>query len=150
MGKHLKETEFAGKGLFSRVCQMQHILGFLQLEFVLTLDADSILDSEYTIRLVHVPVEPGNERIGVVNSLYGNTECGTLERCSWRNYGYAVYYPSGFTAARATFWVGANALIQREALDDIVVEDEEKGFRVFRYIQDRTVMRRHRIKRGSD
>ena len=40
----------------------------------------------------------------------------------------------------ATFWVGANAVIRRVALDDIVEVSTEGGFEVRTYIQDRTVI----------
>src|SRR5207245_10487229 len=40
----------------------------------------------------------------------------------------------------ATFWVGANALLRRAALEDIREDVEERGHPVVRYIQDRTVI----------
>jgi hypothetical protein len=46
----------------------------------------------------------------------------------------------GFTQYDATYWVGANALLRKAALVDIVVEDTERGFSITRYIQDHTVI----------
>ena len=46
----------------------------------------------------------------------------------------------GFTCFNATFWVGANALLRKEALEDIATYDVERGFPITRYIQDRTVI----------
>ena len=46
----------------------------------------------------------------------------------------------GFTWCDATFWVGANALLRKRALDDIRTEEEEGGHRVSKFIQDRTVI----------
>ena len=40
----------------------------------------------------------------------------------------------------ATFWVGANAVIRKRALDDIVEVEHVGGFEIRRYIQDRTVI----------
>ena len=40
----------------------------------------------------------------------------------------------------ATFWVGANAVIRKEALEDIVEVETVGGFEIRTYIQDRTVI----------
>ncbi|GMA96782.1 hypothetical protein GCM10025881_36060 [Pseudolysinimonas kribbensis] len=40
----------------------------------------------------------------------------------------------------ATFWVGANAVIRKEALKDIEEVEQVGGFEVRRYVQDRTVI----------
>jgi cellulose synthase/poly-beta-1,6-N-acetylglucosamine synthase-like glycosyltransferase len=40
----------------------------------------------------------------------------------------------------ATFWVGANAVIRKNALEDIVETEWVGGFEIRRYIQDRTVI----------
>ena len=46
----------------------------------------------------------------------------------------------GFTACGATFWVGANALLRKAALDDIVTTELERGHVVRKYLQDWTVI----------
>ena len=46
----------------------------------------------------------------------------------------------GLTRYNATFWVGANAMLRKSALDDIMVEENYKGFTVRRYVRDRTVV----------
>src|SRR5690606_36078146 len=46
----------------------------------------------------------------------------------------------GMTAYDATFWVGANAVLRKEALNDIEVIDRSERIEVHRYIQDRTVI----------
>src|SRR6185369_1656216 len=40
----------------------------------------------------------------------------------------------------ATFWVGANAVIRKEALEDIVEVQNVGGYDIMTYIQDRTVI----------
>ena len=40
----------------------------------------------------------------------------------------------------ATFWVGANAVIRRDALEDIVEKQTVGGFEIRTYVQDRTVI----------
>src|SRR6185312_4384999 len=46
----------------------------------------------------------------------------------------------GFTHFNGTYWVGANALIRRQALDDIAVQRTERGFPITIYVQDKTVI----------
>jgi cellulose synthase/poly-beta-1,6-N-acetylglucosamine synthase-like glycosyltransferase len=46
----------------------------------------------------------------------------------------------GFTHFDGTYWVGANALIRRQALDDIAVRRTERGFPITVYVQDKTVI----------
>ena len=46
----------------------------------------------------------------------------------------------GMTHYDATFWVGANAVLRKRALDDIVEIDYEGDWEIRRYIQDRTVI----------
>jgi cellulose synthase/poly-beta-1,6-N-acetylglucosamine synthase-like glycosyltransferase len=46
----------------------------------------------------------------------------------------------GFTHFDATYWVGANALIRRKALDDIATLEKEGDKMVVKFIQDRTVI----------
>src|SRR5690606_16107781 len=46
----------------------------------------------------------------------------------------------GMTYFDATFWVGANAIIRKPALDDIVEVSFVGGREVRRYVQDRTVI----------
>jgi cellulose synthase/poly-beta-1,6-N-acetylglucosamine synthase-like glycosyltransferase len=46
----------------------------------------------------------------------------------------------GFTRYAATYWVGANAMLRKRALDSIRVMESERGHLVPRYIQDRTVI----------
>ncbi|MFP5018938.1 glycosyltransferase family 2 protein, partial [Paenarthrobacter ureafaciens] len=46
----------------------------------------------------------------------------------------------GMSYYGATFWVGANAIIRKRALEDIVEVETVGGFEVRTYIQDRTVI----------
>ena len=46
----------------------------------------------------------------------------------------------GMTYYGATFWVGANAVIRKQALEDIVEVESIGGFEIRTYIQDRTVI----------
>lgn len=111
-------------------------------EYIVTLDADSVLLPDYALRLVHLMNEPGNERIAVAQTPYSaipGPKSG-LERIAGATTDIQYVIHQGFTHHGATFWVGANALLRRAALDDIVTEDTERGHVVKRFVQDRTVI----------
>src|SRR5699024_10213890 len=46
----------------------------------------------------------------------------------------------GMTRYDATFWVGANAVLRKAALEDLETTDRSDGIEVHRYISDRTVI----------
>lgn len=119
-----------------------HTLSVPMTPYVLTLDADSILLPEYRLRLLHEMEQPGNERVAVIQTPYSAYRGAPtrLERLSGATTDLQHIQHQGFTAYDATFWVGANALIRRAALEDIQVSTVEQGRRVHRYIQDRTVI----------
>jgi cellulose synthase/poly-beta-1,6-N-acetylglucosamine synthase-like glycosyltransferase len=111
-------------------------------EFVATIDADTILSHDYSARLLQQLEEPGNERVAVIQTPYSAVPQapGMLERIAGATTDIQYIIHQGFTHYRATFWVGANALIRKSALEDIVTTQFERGFEVRRYIQDRTVI----------
>jgi cellulose synthase/poly-beta-1,6-N-acetylglucosamine synthase-like glycosyltransferase len=109
-------------------------------EFVITLDADSILLPEYALRLVHKMCLPGNECLAVAQTPYSSIPAarGSLEYVAGATTDIQYFIHQGFTAFGATFWVGANALLRVAALNDIKTRDHERGYPIVRYIQDRT------------
>ncbi|MFD1720132.1 glycosyltransferase family 2 protein [Amnibacterium endophyticum] len=111
-------------------------------EYVLTLDADSVLLREYCLRLVHLMEQPGNERVAVVQTPYSSFRGAPtrLERLAAATTDLQHILHQGMTAHGATFWVGANAVIRKRALADIEEVGTERGHVVRRYIQDRTVI----------
>lgn len=113
-----------------------------QPDFVITLDADSLVLPEYALRLIHVAVQPGNERLAVIQTPYSSFPGSPvlLERLAGATTDLQYITHQGFTGWNATFWVGANALIRRAALEDIRVSQWENGHEVSVYIQDRTVI----------
>jgi cellulose synthase (UDP-forming) len=110
--------------------------------FVLTLDADSLLLPDYAARLVQVMQAPGNERLAVVQTPYRAIPGSTseLERVAGATTDVQHVIHQGFARHGATYWVGANALLRKQALDDIAEVGTERGHQVVRYIQDRTVI----------
>jgi hypothetical protein len=115
---------------------------FSDADYLLTLDADSLLLPDYALRLIHVLQQPGNERLAVVQTPYSSipAPAGSLEYVAGATTDLQYIIHQGFTAHNATYWVGANALLRKRALHDIAEQDVERGFAVTRYIQDRTVI----------
>lgn len=111
-------------------------------EFLLTLDADSILLRDYCMRLVYYIQEPGRERVAVTQTPYSSFRgaFSRIERISGATTDIQHILHQGMSKFGATFWVGANAIIRKTALEDIVEKEWIGGFEVKRYIQDRTVI----------
>lgn len=111
-------------------------------EFVLTLDADSVLLRDYCLRLVYYAQLPGNERVAVVQTPYSSFRGATtrIERLAGATTDIQHILHQGKTHYNATFWVGANAIIRKTALEDIVEREWVGGFEIKRYVQDRTVI----------
>lgn len=111
-------------------------------DYVLTLDADSALLREYCLRLVYYLEQAGNERVAIAQTPYSAFRGARtrLERMAGATTDIQHIVHQGLTYYNATFWVGANAVIRKAALDDIVEVEHVGGRDVFRYIQDRTVI----------
>lgn len=111
-------------------------------DFILTLDADSFLDPSYTLRLVHVIQQPQHARTAVIQTPYSAVPNPPrlLERIAGATTDMQYLIHQGFTAFGATFWVGANALLRKVALDDIMTTEIERGHVVRKYLQDWTVI----------
>jgi cellulose synthase (UDP-forming) len=111
-------------------------------EYLLTLDADSILLRDYCLRLVHLLEQPENERVAVTQTPYSSFRgAGSrIERLAGATTDLQHVLHQGMSFYGATFWVGANAVIRKRALEDIVETEMVGGFEVKRYVQDRTVI----------
>lgn len=111
-------------------------------DYVLTLDADSLLLREYCLRLVHLLEQPEHERVAVVQTPYSSFRGAStrIERLAGATTDLQHILHQGMTKFGATFWVGANAVIRKRALEDIVETESVGGFTVRRYVQDRTVI----------
>src|SRR5581483_8012702 len=111
-------------------------------EYILTLDADSILLREYCLRLVYFMQQPENHRVAVTQTPYSSFRgaFSRIERIAGATTDIQHILHQGMSEYNATFWVGANAIIRKSALDDIVEKETVNGFEVKRFIQDRTVI----------
>jgi hypothetical protein len=110
-------------------------------DYVLTVDADSMLLPEYCLRLVAFMQQPENARIAVVQTPYSAYRGAPtrLERIAGGTTDVQHIVHQGLTRFGATSWVGASAVLRKAALDDIMVEEAHEGFTVRRYIQNRTL-----------
>jgi cellulose synthase (UDP-forming) len=111
-------------------------------EFLLTLDADSILLRDYCLRLVYFLQQPDNVHVAVTQTPYSSFRGAAtrIERLSGASTDIQHILHQGMSYYGATFWVGANAVIRKRALDDIMESEWVGGFEVKRFIQDRTVI----------
>src|SRR5262249_11120045 len=107
-------------------------LQFPDPEFIVTVDADSLITSDYALRLVQVMRQPGNERIAVAQCPYTAIPDGpaALERAASASTDVQFFTHHGMAHFGASFWVGASALMRRAALDDIARDRKERGHRV--------------------
>ncbi|WP_207063488.1 glycosyltransferase family 2 protein [Motiliproteus sp. SC1-56] len=142
MGSHLRYVE-SPQGTLLEACPAEEAdLSVADAEFLITLDADSIIVPDYGLRLIHEMQKPANTRLAVVQTPYSAVPGapGVLERVAGATTDIQYIIHQGFTGWGSTFWVGANALLRKEALEAIAEEYDERGFTVRRYIQDRTVI----------
>jgi cellulose synthase/poly-beta-1,6-N-acetylglucosamine synthase-like glycosyltransferase len=109
-------------------------------EYLLTLDADSIVLPDYALRLTHILMK--NPRVAVAQTPYSAFPGapGLLERVAGATTDIQYIIHQGFTRFAATYWVGANAMLRLSALRDICTYTEERGYRLPVFIQERTVI----------
>ena len=99
-------------------------------DYILTLDADSVLLREYCLRLVHQLELPENSRVAVIQTPYSAFpgSATRLERLAGATTDLQHILHQGMTYYDATFWVGANAVLRKRALEDIEEVDTSSGF----------------------
>jgi cellulose synthase/poly-beta-1,6-N-acetylglucosamine synthase-like glycosyltransferase len=111
-------------------------------EYVLTLDADSVILPEYCLRLVHLLEREEHSRVAVAQSPYSAFPgpATRLELIAGATTDLQHIIHQGMTYHNATFWVGANAVLRKRALEDIETVEYQDEFKIYRYISDRTVI----------
>ncbi|WP_243836881.1 glycosyltransferase family 2 protein [Paenarthrobacter nitroguajacolicus] len=143
MGKRWRREETAG-GMVLRPSLVPRDDDLLVPDstYLLTLDADSLLLRDYCLRLVYFLESAGNERVAVTQTPYSSFRGAPtrIERIAGATTDIQHILHQGMTYYGATFWVGANAIIRKHALEDIVEVETVGGFEIRTYIQDRTVI----------
>lgn len=117
-------------------------LSIADADYVLTLDADSLLRSDYARRLIGFMQDPAHSRIAVVQTPYSAFPGATrpTERIAGATTDIQYIIHQGFTQYDATYWVGANAVIRVPALRELHTSSEERGFPISKFISDHTVI----------
>ncbi len=111
-------------------------------DYVMTLDADSVLLPEYCLRLVHILEQQEHRGDAVAQTPYSAFpgSATRLERVAGATTDVQHMVHQGLTYYDATFWVGANAVIRKKALDEIAETSYLGDWEVRTYIRDRTVI----------
>jgi cellulose synthase (UDP-forming) len=109
-------------------------------DYVLTLDADSVILGDYMLQLVQLL--DARPRAGVVQTPYLTFPKGVtaVERVAGATTDIQYLIHQGSTFFDASYWVGANALIRFSALKQIAREQVEGGKPCQVFIQDATVI----------
>ena len=111
-------------------------------DYIATVDADSLITSDYAIRLIDVMERIGGERIAVAQTPYTaipDTPIA-LERTAAASTDGQFFNHQGLAYLDASFWVGASALMRRAALEDIARDVDERGHTVKVYIEDKILI----------
>ncbi|MCU1452502.1 MAG: glycosyltransferase [Acidimicrobiales bacterium] len=111
-------------------------------DYLVTLDADSVLLPEYCLRLIYEMGQPGNERLAVIQTPYSafNGAPTRVERLAGATTDLQHMVHQGMAEHGAAFWVGANAVLRTEAVRELRIDDDSEGHSVSRFISDRTVI----------
>lgn len=141
-GSYKKVQTPSGTTLIQTNNKSSDTMVFEDSDYLLTLDADSVLLREYCLRLVYLLEQPHNSMVAVTQTPYSSFRGANtrLERLASATTDIQHILHQGMSYYGATFWVGANAVIRKKALDDIVESEWIGGFEIKRYIQDRTVI----------
>ncbi|MGH2940105.1 MAG: glycosyltransferase family 2 protein [Solirubrobacterales bacterium] len=130
-------------GLFLTSCEEPEAdLVVPESDYVLTIDADSVIMPEYCLRLVHLMEGEEHQKVAVAQSPYSAFPGAAtrLERIAGATTDLQHIIHQGMTYNNATFWVGANAILRKRALADIEEVEYKGPFKIYRYISDRTVI----------
>ena len=108
----------------------------------MTLDADSVLLPEYCLRLVHLLEQSEYRDMAIAQTPYSAFPGSStrLERIAGATTDLQHIVHQGLTYYDATFWVGANAVIRKRALDEIAETSYIGDWEIRHYIRDRTVI----------
>jgi cellulose synthase/poly-beta-1,6-N-acetylglucosamine synthase-like glycosyltransferase/chitodextrinase len=141
MGGHYREAQTVG-GIALVKARPGTGLHIPEPDYVVTLDADSVLLPEYCLRLVHLLEQHEYQDMAIAQTPYSAFPgSGTrLERIAGATTDMQHIVHQGLTYYDATFWVGANAVIRKKALNDIAEMSYIGDWEIKQYIKDRTVI----------
>jgi cellulose synthase/poly-beta-1,6-N-acetylglucosamine synthase-like glycosyltransferase len=142
IGQSWKEVE-TPKGLALVECAPEEAsFSVPAADYVNTIDADSLMTHDYVSRLIYFLERPENAKVAVAqapcSSIPGSPV--EIERVAGAVIDVQYHTHQGYTSWRASFWVGANAMLRMTALNAIKEEVKIEGKKVVIFIQDRTVI----------
>jgi cellulose synthase/poly-beta-1,6-N-acetylglucosamine synthase-like glycosyltransferase/chitodextrinase len=111
-------------------------------DYVVTLDADSVVLPEYCLRLVHLLEQQEYQDMAIAQTPYSAFpgSATRLERIAGATTDLQHIVHQGMTYYDATFWVGANAVIRKKALDQIAETSYIGDWEIKQFVKDRTVI----------
>jgi EAL domain-containing protein (putative c-di-GMP-specific phosphodiesterase class I) len=142
MGGSYRDIDTVGGRVLLPASSSQRDLYVPEPDYVLTLDADSVLLPEYCLRLVYLMEQSEHQHVAVAQTPYSAFpgSASRLERIAGATTDIQHIVHQGMTYYGATFWVGANAVLRKRALDDVRETTHVGNWEIHRYIQDRTVI----------
>lgn len=142
MGDSYREVAVPGGGLALLRADSDPDLVVRNPDYVLTLDADSLLLPEYCLRIVALLEQQEHARVAVAQAPYTAFPGAVtrLERMAGATTDIQHLVHQGMTHYDATFWVGANAILRKRAIDDLREVSHDGDWEISRYISDRTVI----------
>ena len=141
-GRKFREVVKAG-AIHLEECDDQYAqIHVRDVDYIITLDADSMLLGDYALQLTHIMDQPESAGFAVVQTPFSAVpnSPGLLERVAGAQTDLQWFGTQGSTLFHSSFWVGANALLRRAALEDICEFVQERGYPIRRYIHDRTLV----------
>lgn len=143
IGKSWKEVEQADGALHLVECTADEAdFTIPDADYINTIDSDSLMLGEYSLRLIDIFEREENQRLAVIQSPVSSLQGAPigLERTAGACIDVQFRTHQGYSYWGASFWVGANAMLRRRALEDIKETHIHNGHPVSIYIQDRTVI----------
>ena len=140
LGQHFREVNERGHISIERTTLDDAQFSIPDTDFILILDADTLISPDYAPRLAAFLRDPENERVAVVQCPYVSfpDPPNVLQRIAGAQTDIQYLLHQGMGFYNAAYWVGANALVRTSALQEIATTEVEDGITVKRFIQDRT------------
>lgn len=138
MGGRYSIREAGGEARIEPTSEAGFDLEVVRPDYVLTLDADSVVRDSYLLELVDILEQRPDTAVAQTPYLTFPGARSWVERVAGATTDAQYLVHQGSSWYNAAFWVGANAVIRYSALVAIARDSAESGHRIF--IQDETVI----------
>lgn len=142
MGKSLKMVEDGHRFLLEETDFDSADFVVPESDYIINLDADSLIVPQYALRLIHKLEQPEHRRTAIAQTPYSAVPGAQskVERAAGIYTDMLYILHQGVSKFSAAYWIGANCLVRYEALKDIRTVITERGYEVDVFIQDKTVI----------